>query len=167
MQWQQVLYKDHRGGRSWPPYQTSRENEMPVKNRAKTCGRIPPKKENVQSQPWVKIWRWATHVWTNTPPTESQDIDRHRIFRSLRKDITSQSANVKRRYTLFGAWFQHAMSQPTLQRCMGGQQSQASFPQFQSSSCLFFSQFFSQGFGDCSSLGRFLMHPFVFQLSTV
>lgn len=48
-------------------------------------------------------------------PAESQAIDKHRIFRSLRKEITSQSADVKRRYTFFGAWFQHAMSQPTLQ----------------------------------------------------
>ena len=130
MRWQLVLHKDHRGGRSWPPNQTSvkvLKNEFCLWKMEGvshmggfffsefTRANLPPQRLG----PWVKTFCWATQVFSQkTPPTESQGIDKHRIFRSLRKEITSQS-DVKRRNTFFGAWFQHAMSQPTKRNTLG------------------------------------------------
>ena len=76
----------------------------------------PPQKKKTYTAPTLGEDLVLSHSGLNKKlPAESQAIDKHRIFRSLRKEITSQSADVKRRYTFFGAWFQHAMSQPTLQ----------------------------------------------------
>ena len=144
MQWQLVLYKDHRGGRSWPPYQTSRGSKFWriacekwdttwVDVFGVSLGQnLPPKKEKTYTAPTLGEDLVLSHSGLNKKlPAESQAIDKHRIFRSLRKEITSQSADVKRRYTFFGAWFQHAMSQPTLQHVEKAREQVLQNPYFQ------------------------------------